>query len=89
MRHEFKKIEPKWQKKWADQEIFKAVDGSKSSFSFYNIYQGELVNNSAPVGIKCISDWVTFKGITAFWINRLKSYAANRHSPDVLIIVCR
>ena len=25
MRHEFKKIEPKWQKKWADQEIFKAV----------------------------------------------------------------
>ena len=36
MRHEFKKIEPKWQKKWADQEIFKAVDGSEKP-KFYGL----------------------------------------------------
>ena len=38
MRHEFKKIEPKWQKKWADQEIFKAVDGSDKP-KFYGLVE--------------------------------------------------
>ncbi len=38
MRHEFKKIEPKWQKKWADQEIFKAVDGSEKP-KFYGLVE--------------------------------------------------
>ena len=28
MKHNFKKIEPKWQKKWEEQQAFKAVDGS-------------------------------------------------------------
>ena len=27
MKHNFKKIEPKWQKKWEEQQAFKAVDG--------------------------------------------------------------
>ena len=27
-KHNFKKIEPKWQKKWEEQQAFKAVDGS-------------------------------------------------------------
>lgn len=26
MKHDFKKIEPKWQKKWDDARIFQAVD---------------------------------------------------------------
>ena len=26
MKHNFKKIEPKWQKKWEEQQAFKAVD---------------------------------------------------------------
>ena len=26
MRHEFKRIEPKWQKRWEEAGIFKAVD---------------------------------------------------------------
>ncbi len=38
MRHEFKKIEPKWQKKWADSEIFKAVDGSDKP-KFYGLVE--------------------------------------------------
>lgn len=38
MRHEFKKIEPKWQKKWAEQEIFKAVDGSDKP-KFYGLVE--------------------------------------------------
>ena len=38
MRHEFKKIETKWQKKWADQEIFKAVDGSEKP-KFYGLVE--------------------------------------------------
>ena len=38
MRYEFKKIEPKWQKKWADQEIFKAVDGSEKP-KFYGLVE--------------------------------------------------
>ena len=38
MRHEFKKIEPKWQKKWAEQEIFKAVDGSEKP-KFYGLVE--------------------------------------------------
>ena len=38
MRHEFKKIEPTWQKKWADQEIFKAVDGSEKP-KFYGLVE--------------------------------------------------
>ena len=54
MRHEFKKIEPKWQKKWAEQEIFKAVDGSEKP-KFYG-----LVGHCAEAphgGIQCaVSD---------------------------------
>ena len=38
MRHEFKKIEPKWQKKWADHEIFKAGDGSEKP-KFYGLVE--------------------------------------------------
>ena len=38
MRHEFKKIEPKWQKKWAEREIFKAVDGSEKP-KFYGLVE--------------------------------------------------
>ena len=38
MKHNFKKIEPKWQKKWADQEIFKAVDGSEKP-KFYGLVE--------------------------------------------------
>ncbi len=38
MRHEFKKIEPKWQKKWAEQEIFKAVDGGEKP-KFYGLVE--------------------------------------------------
>ena len=38
MRHEFKKIEPKWQKKWAEQEIFKAVDESEKP-KFYGLVE--------------------------------------------------
>ena len=42
MKHNFKKIEPKWQKKWEEQQAFKAVDGSdKPKFyglvEFYNM----------------------------------------------------
>ena len=29
MRYDFKKIEPKWQKKWEDAGLFKAVDCSE------------------------------------------------------------
>ena len=50
MRHEFKKIEPKWQKKWAEQEIFKAVDGSEKP-KFYG-----LVEFPYPSGAACMSD---------------------------------
>ena len=38
MRHEFKKIEPKWQKKWEEQQAFKAVDGSDKP-KFYGLVE--------------------------------------------------
>lgn len=38
MRHDFKKIEPKWQKKWEENEVFKAVDGS-SKPKFYGLVE--------------------------------------------------
>ena len=36
MKHNFKKIEPKWQKKWEEQQAFKAVDGSDKP-KFYGL----------------------------------------------------
>lgn len=38
MRHEFKKIEPKWQKRWAEQQAFKAVDGGDKP-KFYGLVE--------------------------------------------------
>ncbi|WP_373213396.1 leucine--tRNA ligase [Ruminococcus sp. 5_1_39BFAA] len=38
MRHDFKKIEPKWQKKWEEKEVFKAVDGSDKP-KFYGLVE--------------------------------------------------
>ena len=38
MKHNFKKIEPKWQKKWEEQQAFKAVDGSDKP-KFYGIVE--------------------------------------------------
>ena len=38
MKHNFKKIEPKWQKKWEDQLAFKAVDGSDKP-KFYGLVE--------------------------------------------------
>nr|WP_295261775.1 leucine--tRNA ligase [uncultured Blautia sp.] len=38
MKHNFKKIEPKWQKKWEDQQAFKAVDGSDKP-KFYGLVE--------------------------------------------------
>ena len=38
MTHNFKKIEPKWQKKWEEQQAFKAVDGSDKP-KFYGLVE--------------------------------------------------
>ena len=38
MKHNFKKIEPKWQKKWGEQQAFKAVDGSDKP-KFYGLVE--------------------------------------------------
>ena len=38
MKHNFKKIEPKWQKKWEEQQAFKAVDGSDKT-KFYGLVE--------------------------------------------------
>ena len=38
MKHNFKKIEPKWQKKWEEQQAFKAVDGSDEP-KFYGLVE--------------------------------------------------
>ncbi len=38
MRHEFKTIEPKWQKKWEDARIFEAKDGSDKP-KFYGLVE--------------------------------------------------
>ncbi|MBO5509413.1 MAG: leucine--tRNA ligase, partial [Lachnospiraceae bacterium] len=38
MRHDFKKIEPKWQKKWEDAKVFEAVDGSDKP-KFYGLVE--------------------------------------------------
>ena len=38
MRHEFKKIEPKWQARWDEEKIFKAVDGSDKP-KFYGLVE--------------------------------------------------
>jgi leucyl-tRNA synthetase len=38
MRHDFKKIEPKWQKKWDEAKIFNAVDGSDKP-KFYGLVE--------------------------------------------------
>ena len=38
MKHNFKKIEPKWQKKWKEQQAFKAVDGSDKP-KFYGLVE--------------------------------------------------
>ncbi|MBR1391863.1 MAG: leucine--tRNA ligase [Lachnospiraceae bacterium] len=39
MRHEFKQIEPKWQKKWEDAKAFEAVDGAKDKPKFYGLVE--------------------------------------------------
>lgn len=38
MRHDFKKIEPKWQARWDEEKIFKAVDGSDKP-KFYGLVE--------------------------------------------------
>ena len=38
MKHNFKKIEPKWQKKWEEQQAFKDVDGSDKP-KFYGLVE--------------------------------------------------
>ena len=38
MRYDFKKIEPKWQKKWEDAGLFKAVDFSEKP-KFYGLVE--------------------------------------------------
>jgi len=38
MKHNFKKIEPKWQKKWEEHQAFKAVDGSDKP-KFYGLVE--------------------------------------------------
>ena len=38
MKHNFKKIEPKWQKMWEEQQAFKAVDGSDKP-KFYGLVE--------------------------------------------------
>ena len=38
MKHNFKKIEPKWQKKWEEQQAFNAVDGSDKP-KFYGLVE--------------------------------------------------
>ena len=38
MRHDFKKIEPKWQAKWEESKIFRAVDGSEKP-KFYGLVE--------------------------------------------------
>ena len=38
MKHNFKKIEPKWHKKWEEQQAFKAVDGSDKP-KFYGLVE--------------------------------------------------
>ena len=50
MKHNFKKIEPKWQKKWEEQQAFKAVDGS-DKLKFYG-----LVEFHTQVVRECTSD---------------------------------
>ena len=39
MRHEFKRIEPKWQKRWEEAGIFKAVDNDDSRPKFYGLVE--------------------------------------------------
>ena len=43
MKHNFKKIEPKWQKKWEEQQAFKAVDGSDKP-KFYGLVELSLIH---------------------------------------------
>lgn len=38
MRHDFKEIEPKWQAKWEESKIFRAVDGSEKP-KFYGLVE--------------------------------------------------
>ena len=38
MKHDFKKIEPKWQKKWDDARIFQAVDNDERP-KFYGLVE--------------------------------------------------
>ena len=38
MKHDFKTIEPKWQKKWEDSKIFNAVDYSDKP-KFYGLVE--------------------------------------------------
>ena len=55
MKHNFKKIEPKWQKKWEEQQAFKAVDGSDKP-KFYGLvefpYRGTF-QKEKNAGIQC------------------------------------
>ena len=39
MKYDFKKIEPKWQKKWEDAGIFRAVDCDHSRKKFYGLIE--------------------------------------------------
>ncbi len=39
MKYDFKKIEPKWQKKWEEAGIFRAVDGDKDRKKFYGLIE--------------------------------------------------
>ena len=50
MRHDFKKIEPKWQAKWEESKIFRAVDGSEKP-KFYG-----LLNFHIQVELECMLD---------------------------------
>ena len=38
MKHNFRKIEAKWQQKWEDAKIFRAVDGSPKP-KFYGLVE--------------------------------------------------
>ena len=49
MKHDFKKIEPKWQKKWDEAGIFQAVDNDERP-KFYG-----LVEFPYPSGAVCTS----------------------------------
>ena len=49
MKHNFKKIEPKWQKKWEEQQAFKAVDGSDKP-KFYGLVEFPYPSAGMHVG---------------------------------------